>query len=218
MFHKPCHQGNSSRNQDPAVDYFYSAAKLCKSGALWHGFAPALIPDSYRASSSLTPHISTIFKNMVRTAGLSRFCISGAPKSASSVTAPLSAWIIPPPFRYSESALVVIAMVCVFSALMDSAVPAGNDGRSRARRAARLTYRGPPSRQQPRELSRLHGAPLANVARLCAASFFHRTPLCPNQQKGANSSYGTHCSSGGTARHSRVSVRGTHLFVAEYLR
>jgi hypothetical protein len=32
-----------SRNQVPAVDYFYSAAKRRSSGALWPIFAPALI-------------------------------------------------------------------------------------------------------------------------------------------------------------------------------
>ena len=36
----PCKR-NSSRNQDPAVDYFYSAATHRSRGALWPIFAPA---------------------------------------------------------------------------------------------------------------------------------------------------------------------------------
>jgi hypothetical protein len=43
VFHEPCLQGKCSRNQDPAVDYFYSAAKRRSRGALWPIFAPALI-------------------------------------------------------------------------------------------------------------------------------------------------------------------------------
>ena len=43
MFHEPCHQRNGSRNQDPAVDYFYSAAEHRLRGALWPSFAPARI-------------------------------------------------------------------------------------------------------------------------------------------------------------------------------
>ena len=43
MFHEPCHQRNRSRNQDPAVDYFYSAAEHRSRGALWSSFAPARI-------------------------------------------------------------------------------------------------------------------------------------------------------------------------------
>ena len=43
MFHEPCHQGNSSRKQDPAVAYFYSAAEHRSRGALWPSFAPARI-------------------------------------------------------------------------------------------------------------------------------------------------------------------------------
>jgi hypothetical protein len=35
---------HSSRNQDPAVDYFYSAAKHRSRGVLWPIFTPALIP------------------------------------------------------------------------------------------------------------------------------------------------------------------------------
>ena len=45
MFHEPCQQGNSSRKQDPAVDYFYSAAEHRSRGALWLGFALARIPE-----------------------------------------------------------------------------------------------------------------------------------------------------------------------------
>ena len=43
MFHEPCQQGNSSRKQDPAVDYFYSAAEHRSRGALCPSFAPARI-------------------------------------------------------------------------------------------------------------------------------------------------------------------------------
>ena len=35
MSHEPRHQGHSSENQDPAVDYFYSAAKHRSRGVLW---------------------------------------------------------------------------------------------------------------------------------------------------------------------------------------
>jgi hypothetical protein len=41
--HKPTLPGNGSRNKDPAVDYFYSAAKHRSRGVLWSIFAPALI-------------------------------------------------------------------------------------------------------------------------------------------------------------------------------
>jgi hypothetical protein len=40
---KPSHPGNSSRNEDPAVDYFYSAAMHRSRGVLWPSFAPARI-------------------------------------------------------------------------------------------------------------------------------------------------------------------------------
>ena len=39
-------KANNSRNQVPAVDYFYSAAKRRLRGALWPSFALALIPGS----------------------------------------------------------------------------------------------------------------------------------------------------------------------------
>src|ERR1017187_9333167 len=41
--HRPSPQGNGSRNEDPAVDYFYSAAEHRSRGVLWSIFAPALI-------------------------------------------------------------------------------------------------------------------------------------------------------------------------------
>src|ERR1035437_3527967 len=44
--HKPPLPGNGSRNKDPAVDYFYSAAKHRSRGVLWSIFAPALIDVS----------------------------------------------------------------------------------------------------------------------------------------------------------------------------
>jgi hypothetical protein len=47
VFHEPRQQGNSSRKQDPAVDYFYSAAAHRLRGALWPSFAPARIGYSY---------------------------------------------------------------------------------------------------------------------------------------------------------------------------
>jgi len=43
VFHEPCHQGNSSRKQDPAVANFYSAAEHRSRGALWPSFALARI-------------------------------------------------------------------------------------------------------------------------------------------------------------------------------
>ena len=43
MFHERCHQGNSSRKQDPAVANFYSAAAHRLRGALWPSFALARI-------------------------------------------------------------------------------------------------------------------------------------------------------------------------------
>jgi hypothetical protein len=42
---KPSHPGNSSRNEDPAVDYFYSAAMHRSRGVLWPSFAPARIAN-----------------------------------------------------------------------------------------------------------------------------------------------------------------------------
>jgi len=46
VFQEPCHQSNSSRKQDPAVDCFYSAAAHRSRGALWPSFALARIePD-----------------------------------------------------------------------------------------------------------------------------------------------------------------------------
>jgi hypothetical protein len=42
VFHEPCLQGKCSRNQVPAVDYFYSAAERRLRGALWPSFALAL--------------------------------------------------------------------------------------------------------------------------------------------------------------------------------
>jgi hypothetical protein len=50
VFHEPCHQSNSSRNQDPAVANFYSAAERRSRGALWPSFAPARIPSRLPAS------------------------------------------------------------------------------------------------------------------------------------------------------------------------
>ena len=51
MFHEPRHLGNSSRKQDPAVDYFYSAAVRRSRGALWPSFALARIPCSPACSA-----------------------------------------------------------------------------------------------------------------------------------------------------------------------
>ena len=39
-------QGKRSRNQVPAVDYFYSAAERRSRGALWPSFALALIVEN----------------------------------------------------------------------------------------------------------------------------------------------------------------------------
>src|ERR1035437_9002110 len=49
--HKPPLPGNGSRNKDPAVDYFYSAAKHRSRGVLLSIFAPALIRIRYFLSS-----------------------------------------------------------------------------------------------------------------------------------------------------------------------
>jgi hypothetical protein len=43
VFHKSPLPGNGSRNQNPAVDYFYSAAKHRSRNVRWCIFAPALI-------------------------------------------------------------------------------------------------------------------------------------------------------------------------------
>ena len=51
MFHEPRHLGNSSRKQDPAVDYFYSASVRRSRGALWPSFALARIPCSPACSA-----------------------------------------------------------------------------------------------------------------------------------------------------------------------
>jgi hypothetical protein len=47
VFHGSCLHGNSWWNQDPAVDYFYSAAKHRSRDVLWSIFTLALIevPD-----------------------------------------------------------------------------------------------------------------------------------------------------------------------------
>jgi len=47
---------NYSRNQNPAVDYFYSAAKRRSLGALWPIFAPARIYGHQRAGLRLCPY------------------------------------------------------------------------------------------------------------------------------------------------------------------
>jgi hypothetical protein len=44
--HETCRKSNSSWNQDPAVAYFYSAAKHRFRGVLWSIFALALIDYS----------------------------------------------------------------------------------------------------------------------------------------------------------------------------
>jgi hypothetical protein len=55
VFHEPCLQGKRSRNQVPAVDYFYSAAKRRSRGALWSIFAPALIDNHLMALRNAVP-------------------------------------------------------------------------------------------------------------------------------------------------------------------
>ena len=51
VFHEPSHPGKCSRNQNPAVDYFYSAAEHRSRGALWPRFAPARITELLSADA-----------------------------------------------------------------------------------------------------------------------------------------------------------------------
>jgi hypothetical protein len=56
--HEPCLKGKRPQDQDPAVDFFYSAAKRRSRGVLWSIFALALIIFVERIREAAESHES----------------------------------------------------------------------------------------------------------------------------------------------------------------